>query len=297
MTPQDFSFLRDMLKDRSGLVLTEDKRYLVESRLEPVAKKNGFESLSALVVALNKMNSENLRSEVTEAMTINESFFFRDKVPFTNFEEVMMPHMLAERTTQRRVRIWCAAASTGQEPYSLSMLLKEMADKLVGWRTEIIGTDLSAEVLEKAKAGLYSQFEVQRGLPIQLLVKYFKQTGSVWQIDSSVRAMVQLRTFNLLDDYRSLGNFDIVFCRNVLIYFDQETKASILERIAKQMAPDGFLVLGAAETMVGLTDAFSPVSGRRGLYQVAGGKVSSADKSGGSIGTAATGTFGRDGSV
>lgn len=268
MTPQQFDFLRNMLKERSGLVLGEDKRYLVESRLNPVVKRNNLGDIGTLVEKIVRSGSEALRGEVTEAMTVNESFFFRDKVPFKNFEEVMVPHLRKERASQRKIRIWSAAASTGQEAYSLSINTREQPDKMAGWKIEIIGTDLSSEVLEKAKSGLYSQFEVQRGMPAPLLVKYFKQVGTMWQIDSAVRAMVQFRTFNLLDDYRQLGTFDIVFCRNVLIYFDAETKGKILERVAKQLAPDGFLVLGAAETIVGLTSSFRPIPDRRGLYQL-----------------------------
>ncbi|MGI9386527.1 MAG: CheR family methyltransferase [Methyloligellaceae bacterium] len=270
MTPQEFQFIREMLKERSGLVLSEDKRYLIESRLEPVAKKNKLDSLSDLVQALMKPGSNMLRSEVTEAMTINESFFFRDKTPFDNLKEVMLPHLISARVSARKIRIWSAAASTGQEPYSIAIIIKEMAHKLAGWQYDIIGTDLSVDVLEKAKAGLYSQFEVQRGLPVQLLVKNFEQVGSLWQIDNSLRAMVQYKSLNLLDNFSSLGKFDIVFCRNVLIYFDQLTKKDILARIAKQLAPDGFLVLGAAETTVGLTDEFKPIAGRRGLYRIEG---------------------------
>jgi chemotaxis protein methyltransferase CheR len=200
-------------------------------------------------------------------MTINESFFYRDKTPFENFRNIMVPAMLASpRAASRKLRIWCAAASTGQEPYSLAIEIKEMEAKLGGWNIEIVATDLSEEVLEKAKAGLYSQFEVQRGLPIQLMVKYFQQTGSMWQIDSSIRSMVNYKHFNLLDDYLMLGMFDIIFCRNVLIYFDPETKSDMLARIAKRMRPDGYLILGAAETVIGISDDFTPVTDARGLY-------------------------------
>jgi chemotaxis protein methyltransferase CheR len=267
VTPLDYEYLRKFLKDRSGLVLSNDKQYLIESRLLPVARKAGLSSISDVVAKLKAPGAERLAVEVTEAMTTNESFFFRDKVPFDHFRDTMLPKAMAARARERRLRIWCAAASTGQEPYSLAIVLKEMADKLVGWRIEIIGTDLSTEVLDKAKAGLYSQFEVQRGLPIQLLVKYFDQSGDVWQIKPEIRSMIQYRPLNLLGDFSSLGTFDIVFCRNVLIYFDQETKVDVLTRIAKLTAPEGFLVLGAAETVVGLTDAFVPVPDRRGLYQ------------------------------
>ena len=203
---------------------------------------------------------------MVEAMTTNESFFFRDKIPFEHFRDAIMPHLMTARARERRIRIWCAAASTGQEPYSLAMMVKEMKDKLGGWRVEILGTDISVDVLEKAKAGVYSQFEVQRGLPIQMLVKYFTQAGDTWQIAPDIRAMVQYRQHNLLAEFAGFGRFDVVFCRNVLIYFDQQTKSSVLNRIARQLDPDSYLVLGAAETVVGLSDAFKPIPEKRGLY-------------------------------
>jgi chemotaxis protein methyltransferase CheR len=266
VTPPDYDFLRKLLKERSGLMLSADKQYLVESRLLPIARKIGVAHLTDLVAKLKAPGAEPLIVDVVEAMTTNESFFFRDKVPFDHFREVIVPALLKARAAQRRIRIWCAAASTGQEPYSLAMILKEMSAQLAGWRTEIIATDLSNEVLEKARAGLYSQFEVQRGLPIQMLMKYFTQGGDTWQIASDIRAMVQYRPLNLLADFGHLGKFDIVFCRNVLIYFDQETKVNVFERLARITEADGYLVLGAAETVVGLTDVFKPLAERRGLY-------------------------------
>ena len=264
MTPADYDFLRAMLKERSGLVLSAGKQYLVESRLFPVARKAGLTGLAALVQKL-RSRAEPLIAEVVEAMTTNESLFFRDKVPFEQFRDVMMPALLAVRRN-RRIRIWCAAASTGQEPYSLAMCLRQMQAKLAGWRIEILATDISTEVLEKARAGIYSQFEVQRGLPIALLVKYFSRVGDLWQIAPEIRAMVQFRTLNLLEEFTHLGAFDVVFCRNVLIYFDQDTKSKLLQNIARVTRADGYLVLGAAETVVGLTDAFEPKSDQRGLY-------------------------------
>jgi chemotaxis protein methyltransferase CheR len=265
VTPFDYDYLRKLLKDRSGLVLSADKQYLVESRLTPLARKTGLATLAELVAKL-RSNNERLTVDVVEAMTTNESFFYRDKIPFEHFNQAIMPSMIVARAREKRVRVWCAAASTGQEPYSLAMCLKEMKDKLAGWRVDILGTDLSTEVLEKAKAGVYSQFEVQRGLPIQMLVKHFTQTDDTWQISPEIRAMVQYKPLNLLSDFSHLGSFDVVFCRNVLIYFDQETKIGVLERIAKMLEPDGFLVLGAAETVVGLTDSFKPLADKRGLY-------------------------------
>ncbi|MGQ0685150.1 CheR family methyltransferase [Bradyrhizobium sp.] len=266
MTPPDYEYLRKLLKDQSGLDLSADKQYLIESRLAPLARKAGLAGIAELVQRM-KTGSTSLVAQVVEAMTTNETFFFRDKVPFDHFRQSIMPEILKARVARRSIRIWCAAGSTGQEPYSLAMCLKEMDSQLAGWRVEVIATDLSQEVLEKSKAGLYSQFEVQRGLPIQLLVKYFKQTGEFWQINPELRAMVQHRRLNLLHDFSGLGTFDVIFCRNVLIYFDQDTKINIFNRLCKAMEPDGFLVLGAAETVVGLTDAFKPCSDKRGLYR------------------------------
>nr|WP_249137845.1 protein-glutamate O-methyltransferase CheR [Bradyrhizobium tropiciagri] len=261
--------MRKLLKDHSGLDLSADKQYLIESRLLPLARKNGLSSIPDLVAKI-RAGSSTHTVQVVEAMTTNETFFFRDKVPFDHFRDTIMPEVLKARAARRSVRIWCAAGSTGQEPYSLAMCLKEMGAALAGWRVEIIATDLSQEVLEKSKAGIYSQFEVQRGLPIQLLVKYFKQSGELWQINPELRSMVQHRQLNLLHDFSQLGTFDVIFCRNVLIYFDQDTKINIFNRLARLMEPDGFLVLGAAETVVGLTDTFKPIPERRGLYRPSG---------------------------
>jgi len=196
---------------------------------------------------------EGLLNEITEAMTTNESFFFRDTRPFDRFRKMMLPSLLEARKATKKIRIWCAACSTGQEPYSLAMCLREEAAKLEGWRVEILATDLSNEVLEKARTGIYSQFEVQRGLPIQFLVKYFEKIGEMWQIDSSIRAMVQYKTLNLLQPMSSIGRFDIIFCRNVLIYFDQDLKATVLDSLSGIVPEDGYLVLGGAETVIGLS--------------------------------------------
>jgi chemotaxis protein methyltransferase CheR len=265
VTPLDYDFLRRLLKERSGLDLSADKQYLVESRLIPLARKAGLPGLPELVQKL-RGGTEVLTTEVVEAMTTNETFFFRDKVPFDHLKATIMPELLQARASRRSLRIWCAASSTGQEPYSIAMCLKELGAALTGWRVEIIATDLSQGVLEKSRAGLFSQFEVQRGLPIQLLVKHFVQTGELWQLNADIRAMVQFRQFNLLQDFSHLGAFDIIFCRNVLIYFDQDTKTNVFGRLAKVIEPDGFLMLGAAETVVGLTEAFRPYPNRRGLY-------------------------------
>ncbi|HEY7843465.1 MAG TPA: protein-glutamate O-methyltransferase CheR [Bradyrhizobium sp.] len=267
MTPFDYDFLRGLLKQRSGLDLSADKQYLVESRLLPLARKAGLPGIAELVQKMKGGGAEALTTEVVEAMTTNETFFFRDKIPFDHLRDTIVPAMLQSRANRKSLRIWSAACSTGQEPYSIAMCLKEKGAALSGWRIEIVATDLSQEVLEKSRAGIYSQFEVQRGLPIQLLVKYFAQTGELWQLNSEIRGMVQHRQLNLLHDLSHLGKFDVIFCRNVLIYFDQDTKINIFDRIAKLMEPDGMLMLGAAESVVGITDAFRPCPDKRGLYQ------------------------------
>ena len=190
MTPPDYEYLRKILKDHSGLDLSADKQYLIESRLIPLARRAGLAGIAELTAKM-RSGSEALTTEVVEAMTTNETFFFRDKVPFDHFSQTIMPALLDARKTRRTVRIWCAACSTGQEPYSLAMCLKEMGAALAGWRIDILATDLSQGVLEKSRAGIFSQFEVQRGLPIQMLVKHFTQVGELWQLNADIRAMVQ----------------------------------------------------------------------------------------------------------
>ncbi len=265
MTPADYQFLQKLLKDRSGLDLSADKQYLIESRLLPLARKFGLPGIGELTQRI-KTGAEDIARQVVEAMTTNETFFFRDGIPFDHLCETILPALRRARAGRRALRIWSAACSSGQEPYSIAMCLKEYGLDFSGWHIEIVATDLAQGVLEKSKAGIFSQFEVQRGLPIQLLVKYFQQVGDMWQINADIRAMVQFKQLNLLHDISHLGVFDVVFCRNVLIYFDQDTKSMMFKRLAKATASDGYLMLGAAETVVGLTDAFRPVPDRRGLY-------------------------------
>jgi chemotaxis protein methyltransferase CheR len=270
MTVTDFEFICQILRERSGLVLTNDKAYLLESRLLPVARKWKLATFDDLVRVIRTKMDEAVIKDVVEAMTTNESFFFRDTKPFDQFKALVLPAMLKSRASSKTIRIWSAACSSGQEAYSLAMILSEMSAQLAGWRIEIIGTDLSTEILGRAKEGMYSQFEVQRGLPITLLVKYFSQVGDRWQINAKIRSMVTYREFNLLHDPMGLGRFDVVFCRNVLIYFDQQTKGRVLNSVAKLMPEDGFLFLGGAETVLGITDKFQMVTGQRGVYCVTG---------------------------
>jgi chemotaxis protein methyltransferase CheR len=182
---------------------------------------------------------------------------------------MVLPYLLENRASRKSIRIWCAAASSGQEPYTLAMMLKEAQAKLPGWRVEIVGTDISQDILNKAQEGVYSQFEVQRGLPINLLVKYFTQVEDRWKINEEIRRMVSFRKFNLLDSMSGMGQFDVIFCRNVLIYFDQPTKTQVLNQMSGLVANDGFLYLGGAETVLGISDRFMLIPGQRGIYGLA----------------------------
>lgn len=266
MKPEDFDLFSGLVKQRSGLVLTRDKAYLLESRLMPVARKWNLKSLDDMAQAIRTRRDEPLLRDITEAMTTNESSFFRDQKPFDQFRQIVLPQLLQSRAAKRHIRIWSAASSSGQEAYTLAMILCEEAAKLQGWKIEIVGTDLSSEMVERAKSGIYTQFEVQRGLPITLLVKYFTQQADKWQINQKLRDMVSFREMNLLQDFGPIGTFDVVFCRNVLIYFDQPTKGKVLDAIKGVMLPDGVLYLGGAETVLGITDSFKPMENQRGLY-------------------------------
>ncbi len=268
MTEDDFAFLRVLLHRRSGLSLGTDKLYLAESRLGILCRRRDIEDIDTLMRQLRCGHDAQLETAVIDAMTTNETLFFRDRTPFDLFRNILLPEKLAANAAARSLRIWCAAVSSGQEAYSLAMLLNEMPERLAGWRIEILGTDISMDVLEKARSGIYSQFEVQRGLPIQMLLKHFSQRGDKWQISERLRTMVDFRQHNLLEPNDHLGCFDIVFCRNVLIYFDLDTKARALSRVAHRLMPDGALILGAAETVLGLSSAFEPDSEYRGLFRL-----------------------------
>lgn len=249
MNRNDFDHICKLLKQESGLMLSPDKAYLIESRLLPVARKWKLATFDDLSKALRGNADAGLVRDVVDAMTTNESFFFRDTRPFEQFKEVVLPALLTSRADQKRIRIWSAACSSGQEPYSLGMILAELAGKLAGWNIEIVATDLSGEMLARARDGIYSQFEIQRGLPIGLLVKYFKQVGERWQISDKLRGMVNYREFNLLADPAPLGRFDVVFCRNVLIYFDRPTQLRIVSRFAPLLADNGLLFAGHSESL------------------------------------------------
>ena len=253
-----FANLAGFLKARSGLALGPDKTYLLETRLEPLLRRHGLHDLSALADRV-RAGAEPLGSEVVEAMTTNESFFFREERAFSHLLEQALPRLHAARPSGARLRVWSAACSTGQEAYSLAMRLAEGAGP-AGREVEIVGTDISTAAVARAREGTYSQFEVQRGLPIRALTRHFRQEGSCWRINEGLRQAVRFRTWNLLGDLAPLGMFDVVLCRNVLIYFDAATKARVLEAIGARLAQDGVLYLGGAETVLGRTGRFAPVA-------------------------------------
>jgi chemotaxis protein methyltransferase CheR len=265
-----FQTFAALLKGRSGLVIGPDKLYLLETRLAPILKQEKLRDLVALADRLRAPNAEPLIRQVVEAMTTNESFFFRDDKPFQHFRSHALPRFVAARPAGAPLRIWSAASSSGQEAYSIAMIVLECRASLGDRRVEIVGTDLAREQVTRAREGLYTQFEVQRGLPIQMLMRHFRKEESNWRISDSIRGMVQYREWNLLSDLRPLGQFDVVFCRNVLIYFDQPTKTKVLEAIAQQMTADGLLYLGGAETVLGITSRFAPLAGERGVYGLTG---------------------------
>ena len=265
MKPQDIEAIRGVVLSRSGVVVDPAKTYLIESRLAPLVRREGFASLSELVQAMRAHRDDKLMWQVTEALTSSETCFFRDRAPFDQFREEILP-ALAARRGDRPIRVWSAACSTGQEPYSLAMIVDAEASKLPGVKIELFGSDLSEGRLEKAQAGLYSQFEVQRGLPIRLLVRYFERADELWALSPRLRQMVRWRRINLLADLRALGQFDVIFCRNVICDLDETVRGRVLEQLAAALPEDGRLVLGLDESVIGVTGALQPVPGRRGVY-------------------------------
>jgi chemotaxis protein methyltransferase CheR len=251
-----FAALQSFLLKSSGLALERDKEYLVEARLKPVAQQAGLASLNELIARVE--TDRVLAKKVTEAMTVNETFFFRDRLPFEGFRKAILPELLKARAKTRRLRIWSAACSTGQEPYSLAMILDEEARALMGWTIEIVATDIADSVLKRAREGVYSHFEVQRGVPTPHLVRYFSKRKDHWAVNPNIKARVDFRQQNLMGDFSHLGVFDVIFCRNVLIYFAADQKRDVLHRAARCLAPDGYLVMGAAESVIGYSSEFRP---------------------------------------
>lgn len=273
MTGPDFDHFCQLVRRRSGLVLTPEKAYLVASRLAPVVRAEGFASVEALLATLRTGAPETLFQRVVDAMATHESYFFRDATPFEQLADSVLPPLIAARQAQRSLRIWCAACSSGQEPYSVAMILTEMRHLLPGWKLDILATDMSAPILRKAEAGLYNDFEVNRGLSEERRARWFRREADGWRVSPTLRQMVRFQPHNLLQGSAGLGVFDVIFCRNVLIYFDVDTKRRVLDQLRRAMAQDGALLLGSAETVLGVSDAVEPVPGLRGLYRPADGRL------------------------
>lgn len=264
MRPEDFDYLANLLKQRSGIALTPDKQYLLETRLQPILSSFDCKQIGDLIMRLKLKNEETLIREVIEAMTTNESMFFRDNKPFEQLRKVVFPEL---KKRGGKIRIWSAACSNGQEPYSIAISILEEKHNVAGLSFEIQASDLDTKVIKKAQDGLYTQFEVQRGLPITLLLSYFSQeANNNWRIKNHIKEMVKFRQLNLLDSYLTMGKFDVILCRNVLIYFEDATKREILRKLTAQLNPGGFLFLGSAETIIGLSDELKPLENERGVY-------------------------------
>ena len=269
LSTTDFDFVRNLVKERSAIVLEESKTYLVDSRLTPIVRKLNLSSLTDLVARLRAERFGELHRSVIEAMTTNETSFFRDVHPFEAFKKKILPELIAKRSTERALTIWCAACSSGQEPYSLAMLMRENFAELGTWRTQIVATDLSTEILDRAKRGVFSQLEVNRGLPAPMLVRYFSRQGLEWQVNDTIRNMITFRELNLIEAWPNMPRADVVFLRNVLIYFDIPTKKSILAKVRQVMRPDGYLFLGGAETTMNLDETFERVQlDKTGCYRI-----------------------------
>jgi chemotaxis protein methyltransferase CheR len=258
MTIRPYEFLRHQLRQSVGISVEADKLHVFENRLASLAQARGAANVPALIESYVIHRDPSLWRDMVEAMTINETYFFRDRTPFTLFRDQMLPALIAARQAERRLRIWCAACSTGQEPYSLAMLLDEESRALKGWRIEIVASDLSETVLEAAREATYSQFEVQRGLPVSQLLRYFTRTGDRWQLNEHIRSRVTFRKMNLMADFKDVGLFDVIFCRNVLYYFDLPAKKDVLARLRRSIRDDGYLVMGAAETVLGVSTEWAP---------------------------------------
>lgn len=269
ITSHDFAYVSDLVRADSAIVLEPGKEYLVESRLLPLARAVGAPTLEGLLTQMRNQPNGQLRAKVVDALTTNETSWFRDVHPWNTLSQHVLPEMIAARATARRLSVWCGAASSGQEPFTIAMALQEAFQGHPGYTAQILATDLSEEMLTRARAARYSQLEVNRGLPAPMLVKHFTRSGTEWQVNDELRRMVEFRTLNLATPFPPMGAYDIVFLRNVLIYFDTTTKREVLERVRKVMRPDGYLFLGGAESTLNIHDGFERAPfGRSICYRV-----------------------------
>jgi chemotaxis protein methyltransferase CheR len=257
LEPRSFDYIAKLVRERSAIVLEANKAYLVESRLSPVARECGLDTIERLIEKLQEPNSQGLTQKVVDAMTTNETSFYRDLHPFQAMKSTIIPDLIKARASERVLNIWSNACSSGQEVYSIAMLLKENFPELGGWKVRLIASDLSSKILEKAKTGIFTQTEINRGLPMPLLLKYFSKQGIQWKLNDEIRSMVDFRPINLIETFpTAISRMDIVFLRNVLIYFCPETKSSILNRVRTSLRSDGCLFLGGSETTMNLNVKF-----------------------------------------
>ena len=269
MTDQEFDYIRRFLLERSAIVLEDGKQYLVESRLAPILRERKLNSIGELIAQLRVQPENGLPRQIVDAMVTTESSFFRDNQPFEALRKVVIPELMERRRAERRLQIWCAASAHGQEPYSLALLLREHFAELQGWSVKLLASDISEEVLGRAREGRYNQVEVNRGLPAALLVKYFDQQGTHWQLKPTIRSMVDFQQLNLARAWPALPRMDLILIRNVMIYFDVPTKKTILGKAAHLLRPDGYLLLGGAETTFNLDNSFHRVEAlKAGFYQL-----------------------------
>jgi chemotaxis protein methyltransferase CheR len=269
MRDQDIEYVINLIRDNSGVVLTKEKIYLIETRFYPLMVKYKKNKIHEFIDFVRTSGNDALKREVIDSLMTNETMFFRNSKPFEDFKDKILPYLLEQRQNTKKIRIWCAGCSSGQEPYSLAMILHEHKHLMQGWNVSIVATDISHGILEKAKSGKFTQFEVQRGLPITSLVKYFDKSDNNWVIKDEIKDYVTFQYFNLLDDPVLFGGFDIVFCRNVIIYFSLEDKKRVLEGFKKVLKSDGFLILGGSETTLGITESFSHSDITRNIYVMA----------------------------
>jgi chemotaxis protein methyltransferase CheR len=260
------NYVCTLVRRKSAIELDAAKAYLIDARLTPVARRHGYTSTAELVRTLQTAPNHEVQQQMVEAMTTNETSFYRDAHPFDAMKAAIVPELIVKRAAKKAIHIWSAASSTGQEAYSIAMLLKEQFPALATWNVRILGTDLSDDVLEKARAGRFSQVEINRGLPALLLAKYFKREGMQWELAPQIRAMASFQKLNLIERWPPLPTMDVVFLRNVLIYFSPETKRMILEKVRAVMAPNAVLFLGAAETTIGLDSLFERVQTGNSVY-------------------------------
>ena len=279
-SPASLQIIADLLAQHTGQQLTESRRWRVATALSGVFRELGISNVDQLVCLLdgkrNRLERNALERRIVEALLNNETYFFRDKPTFDQLPETVLRELAARRGSSRRLSIWCAGCSTGQEAYSIAMMIADSPERWSGWTVDILGTDISGRVIEAARTGLYSQFEVQRGLGVIEMLRHFDETRNGWQIKPSTRRIARFEQHNVLSDPPSLQRFDLVLCRNVLLYFDPATREIAFNRLASAMASDGVLMLGAGETVVGQTSAFQPCQGRMSLYELRASNVANA---------------------